>query len=143
MFSQHAGYHGLRNTVTEFIGTVDRNKRIKLAEIRKYYNMRRSERGESNISRETARRRLAPRRRNSHAAKSHIGRCLISVAVPPRTENCSNENTYFARKFRSNVEKSLFSGEKFLPEIRDIDSNSNVLFKSKDDAHYVAFLSSG
>ena len=61
-----------------------------------------------------------------------------SVAVPPRTENCSNENTYFARKFRSNVERSLFSQEKFLPEIRDINSNSNVLFKSKDDAHYVA-----
>ena len=61
-----------------------------------------------------------------------------SVAVPPRTENCSNENTYFARKFRSNVERSLFSQEKFLQEIRDINSNSKVLFKSKDDAHYVA-----
>ena len=33
MFSEHAGYHGLRNTVTEFIGTIDRSKRIKLEDI--------------------------------------------------------------------------------------------------------------
>ena len=138
MFSEHAGYHGLRNTVTEFIGTVDRNKRIKLDDIKKYYNIRRSERGESNISTTTARRRLAPRRKKSHAAKSHIGKCLISVAVPPRTGDSANENTHFARKFRSNVEKSLFSRSKFLTEIRDIESNVKVLFKSKDDAHYVA-----
>ena len=138
LFSEHAGYHGLRNTVTEFVGTVDRNKRIKLDDIRKYYNMRRSERGESKISTATARRRLAPSRRKSHAAKSHIGKCLISVAVPPRTGNSANENTHFARKFRSNLENSLFSQSKFLPEIRNIESSMKVLFKSKDDAHYVA-----
>ena len=72
MFSEHAGYHGLRNTVTEFIGTVDRNKRIKLNDIKKYYDMRRSERGEKNISVSTARRRLAPRRKSSQVAKEHI-----------------------------------------------------------------------
>ena len=138
MFSEHAGYHGLRNTVTEYIGTVDRNKRIKLEDIKKYYNMRRAERGESSISTGTARRRLAPRRKSSRVAKTHIGKCLISVAVPPRTENTSNENTHYARKYRSNIEKSLFSKLKFLPEIRDIVSSSKVLFKSKDDAHYVA-----
>jgi hypothetical protein len=138
MFSEHAGYHGLRNTVTEFIGTVDRNKRIKLEDVRKYYNLRRSERGEVRISTSTARRRLAPRKKNSHASKSHIGKCLISVAVPPRTGDSSNENTHYARKFRSNLEKSLFSHLQFLPGIRYISSPSKVLFKSKDDAHYVA-----
>ena len=138
MFSEHAGYHGLRNTVTEYVGTVDRNKRIKLEDIRKYYNMRRMERGEKSVSTATARRRLAPRRKTTLAARAHIGKCLISVAVPPRTENTANENTHFARKFRSNLEKCLFSQLKFLPEVRDIDSNSKVLFKSKDDAHYVA-----
>ena len=138
MFSEHAGYHGLRNTVTEFIGTVDRNKRIKLEDIKKYYNMRRKERGEKSISVSTARRRLAPKRKTSHAAKSHIGKCLISVAVPPRTGDSTNENTHFARKFRSNLEKCLFSKAKFLTEVRDIQSSSKVIFKSKDDAHYVA-----
>ena len=66
MFSEHAGYHGLRNAVTEFIGTVDRNKRIKLEDIKKYYNIRRNERGEKNVATSTARRRLAPRRKTSH-----------------------------------------------------------------------------
>lgn len=74
MFSEHAGYHGLRNTVTEYIGTVDRSKRIKLEDIKKYYNFKRNERGEKNISTSTARRRLAPRRKTSRAAKSHIGK---------------------------------------------------------------------
>ena len=138
MFSEHAGYHGLRNTVTEFIGTVDRNKRIKLEDIKKYYNMRRNERGEKSIGVSTARRRLAPKRKTSRAAKSHIGKCLISVAVPPRTGDSTNENTHFARKFRSNLEKCLFSKAKFLTEVRDIQSSSKVLFQSKDDAHYVA-----
>ena len=138
MFSEHAGYHGLRNTVTEFIGTVDRSKRIKLEDVRKYYNMRRTDRGEKRISTATARRRLAPRMKKSHASKYHIGRCLISVAVPPRTGDSSNENTHYARKFRSNLEQCLFSHNKFLPEIRDIASSSKILFKSKDDAHYVA-----
>ena len=99
MFSEHAGYHGLRNTVTEFIGTVDKSKRIKLEDVRKYYNLRRSERGEVRVSTSTARRRLAPRKKNSHASKAHIGKCLISVAVPPRTGDSSNENTHYARKF--------------------------------------------
>ena len=138
MFSEHAGYHGLRNTVTEFIGTVDRNKRIKLEDIKKYYNMRRKEPGEKSISVSTARRILAPKRKTSHAAKSHNGKCLISVAVPPRTGDSTNENTHFARKFRSNLEKCLFSKAKFLTEVRDIQSSSKVIFKSKDDAHYVA-----
>ena len=138
MFSEHAGYHGLRNTVTEFIGTVDKSKRIKLEDVRKYYNLRRSERGEVRVSTSTARRRLAPRKKNSHASKAHIGKCLISVAVPPRTGDSSNENTHYARKFRSNLEKSLFSHLQFLPDIRNISSPSKVLFKSKDDAHYVA-----
>lgn len=101
MFSEHAGYHGLRNTVTEYIGTVDRTKRIKLEDVKKYYNMRRAQREESTVSTSTARRRLAPRRKTSQAAKNHVGRCLISVAVPPRTGDSSNENTHFARKFRS------------------------------------------
>ena len=121
MFSEHAGYHGLRNTVTEFIGTVDRNKRIKLNDIKKYYDMRRSERGEKSISVSTARRRLAPRRKSSQVAKLHIGKCLISVAIPPRTGESANENTHFARKFRANVEKCLFSRSEFLHEIRDIE----------------------
>ena len=138
MFSEHAGYHGLRNTVTEFVGTVDRNKRIKLDDIKKYYNMRRGERGQKSVSISTARRRLAPKRKTSIAARGHIGKCLISVAVPPRTGDSANENTHFARKFRSNLELCLFSNKKFLPEIRDIEGNSNILFKSKDDAHYVA-----
>ena len=138
MFSEHAGYHGLRNTVTEYIGTVDRSKRIKLEDIKKYYNIKRNERGQKNISTSTARRRLAPRRKTSQAAKSHIGKCLISVAVPPRTGDSSNENTHYARKFRSNIEQCLFSRTEFLNEIRDIESNVKVLFKSKDDAHYVA-----
>jgi len=34
--------------------------------------------------------------------------------------------------------KSLFSHIPFLPEIRSISSPSKILFKSKDDAHYVA-----
>ena len=124
MFSEHAGYHGLRNTVTEFVGTVDRNKRIKLQDIKKYYDIRRAERGQSRVSTGTARRRLAPRRKNSQVSKSHTGRCLISIAVPPRTGDSANENTHFARKFRSNLEKCLFSHLKFLPELRDIESNS-------------------
>ena len=128
MFSEHAGYHGLRNTVTEYIGTVDRSKRIKLEDIKKYYNFKRNERGEKNISTSTARRRLAPRRKTSRAAKSHIGKCLISVAVPPRTGDSSNENTHYARKFRSNIEQCLFSQRLFLEEIRDIESNVKVLF---------------
>ena len=37
-----------------------------------------------------------------------------------------------------NLEKCLFSRSEFLPEVRDIQSNSKVFFKSKDDAHYVA-----
>ena len=138
MFSEHAGYHGLRNTVTEFVGTIDRNKRIKLEDIKKYYNLRRLERGETSVSKSTARRRLAPRRRTSLAAKSHIGKCLISVAVPPRTGDSSNENTHYARKFRSNLEMCLFNRSEFLPEVRDIQSNTKILFQSKDDAHYVA-----
>ena len=138
MFSEHAGYHGLRNTVTEFVGTVDRNKRIKLDDIKKYYNMRRGERGQKSVSIHTARRRLAPKRKTAIAARVHVGKCLISVAVPPRTGDSANENTHFARKFRSNLELCLFSNKKFLQEVRDIEGNSNILFKSKDDAHYVA-----
>ena len=138
MFNEHAGYHGLRNTATEYLGTIDRNKRIKLEDIKKYYNIRRIERGERIISKTTARRRLAPRKKSSREAKTYTGKCLISVAVPPRTLDSSNENTHFARKFRTNVEKCLFSKSKFLEEIRDIESNVKVLFKSKDDAHYVA-----
>ena len=120
MFSEHAGYHGLRNTVTEFIGTIDRSKRIKLEDIKKYHNMRRKERGEKSITVSTARRRLAPRRKTSLVAKSNIGKCLISVAVPPRTGDSPNENTHFAIKFSNNLDKCLFSKAKFL-NARDPD----------------------
>ena len=100
--------------------------------------MRRKERGEKSITVSTARRRLAPRRKTSLVAKSNIGKCLISVAVPPRTGDSTNENTQFARKLRNNLEKCLFSKAKFLNEVRDIQSSSKVFFQSKDDAHYVA-----